>query len=415
MLCPHAVFAQSFDAWYDARVAAVAALRSDAELVDRNGTGADRQREAPADSRSTSLVDQSSATDFVSAAVSLATVVDPKLKELASALGSGGTGGAQSVTASLYALLAGLNGRSPTDPRFYREHVNARRASFTIGTAVSDPDKDGTDRPAAVYGIKILLLNGRDIYTRRNQDRLVAVQNDLTKAGAAQAPLKQRLQLLMFAALDPEGMVSGKPDAKRFAAFLGLLPAFETTVLPRLTPVLLDRIDAEIGAVPELAVLRETIDDTYDAIQKEQQLALAMTSRVRPDSGFSEHRAELVFDYGLSPRVTWTANGSFDYVDKKALGTAKGGRFATEFVGDLTTPRGDWSRLPIRLSVGAQVQWSAGEQIQRDVQAKLTIPFAPGVDLPIVYRYTTMPQTDASGAQTRIGLSLDLSRITKAR
>lgn len=145
--------AQGFDAWFDARIEALI----DEAAVAANGTTADRQRDAPAGDRSASLVDQSSATDFVSAAINLAAVLNPKAADGTSPPGGENTG-AQSITTSLYALVAGFNGTSPTDPEFYKRHVNARRFSFTIGTAESDKEKHNTDKPATVVGAKLLLL-----------------------------------------------------------------------------------------------------------------------------------------------------------------------------------------------------------------------------------------------------------------
>jgi hypothetical protein len=409
--------AQDFNAWFDDRVNIALGVLTDQDTVGENGKGVDRQRESPADDRSTSLVDQSSATDFVSAAVSFASVVDPRLAQLTSAAGLSPSNGAQTVTASFYALLAGFNMKKPTDPQFYKKHVNARRTSLTVGTAASDPAKDNTDRPAGVYGVKVLILNGRDLYSRKNQMRIQNIQALVGKAAAANAVLKARVQELLFEQVEPDGVVGGVVNVAMFAAFLPSLAAtnFPTDVLPHITPEVLDRIDSLIRAQPALATLRMMLRDTYDEIKAEQQLSISYLARVRPDAGYDEHHAALLFDYGLSPRITWTVNGAFDYTDKKSAGIVRAGRIASEFVGDLTRPGSAWGKNPIRLGAGGQVSFASGERIQTDVQAKLTVPLASGIDVPIVYRYTNSKDTTADGAQAKVGFSIDLSRVANGR
>jgi hypothetical protein len=405
--------AQTFDQWFDARVQRAI----DALAMGENSKGADRQREAPSDARSTALVDQTSATDFVAAAANLATVIDPRLAGLAGASTPNTGGGSQAVTASLYALVAGLNGVKPTNPEFYRNHVNARRISLTIGTAASDKATHNTDDPATVYGVKVLVWNSRELFTADNLRRLNEVQKQLSTATAAGATLKQRVQTMLFFDRFPEAMVNGAPDVMRFTAFLLTLgdTQFAGTIT-RASPEVLERIDAEIAAAADpFVTLQSKIRSVYDEIKGGGQLALSYTSNMRPGEGFDEHRAQLIFDYGLSSRLLWTANGSFDYLDKKAAGAVREGRVATEFVGDLSYPRDPFGRVPIRLSLSGQFFWSDGKQTQRDLQVKLSVPLTAGVELPLVYRYTNATEQNVSGAEAKLGLTVDLGRLLMAR
>lgn len=137
----------------------------------------------------------------------------------------------------------------------------------------------------------------------------------------------------------------------------------------------LKKIDAEIlNALPVFASLHDAVLHTYDQIQKAAQLAVMYTATVRTAGGFNKHRAAIAYDYGLTPRVTWTANGSVDYVDKKAFGTSTSGRVATEFIGDVT---------------------SSGEGRKRTSTANRTPPVR-------------------SGSEARVGLSVDLSRLLQS-
>src|SRR5690348_5217631 len=113
--------AQSFDEWFESRIKA--------DIVGRNGNGPEKQRESPStDTRSTSLVDRTSASDFLSVAANVIPVT-PGLSQFTSGTGGNGAGagaaGSTTATATLYALLAAFNRKSPTDPQFYKDHTDA--------------------------------------------------------------------------------------------------------------------------------------------------------------------------------------------------------------------------------------------------------------------------------------------------
>lgn len=402
--------AQTYSEWLQARL--------ERRLVAENGKGADRQRESPAGDRSTSLVDQTSATDFVSVAFNLATVMSPQLANLARTAGipASQPTGAQTVTTSLYALLAGLNGRNPTDPEFYKRHVDARRASFTIGTAASDAAKDNTIKAATVLGGKILLINDRELYRAKNLAEIKSVAKVFDNASLEFTMLKDRIVNLLFRQIHPEGVrADGTFIDAPYIAFNAqiLSDAGFPALMPTFTPEALALVDAQLDTVAQpFNALNQAIRTAYDNIHDGQQLAVVYTAKLRPDAGYNDHRVELAFDYGLSSRVTWTANGSVDYTDKKSAGGDSEGRFATEFVGDLTRGDEGWGRTPMRLAFSGQVSWKRSQQVSRDVQAKFTIPIAAGIELPVVFRYGHSPLGAADGPQARVGLSIDLARLT---
>ncbi len=177
----------------------------------------------------------------------------------------------------------------------------------------------------------------------------------------------------------------------------------------------LKKIDAEIlNALPVFGSLHDAVLHTYDQIQKTAQLAVMYTATVRTAGGFNKHRAAIAYDYGLSPRVTWTANGSVDYVDKKAFRTSTSGRVATEFIGELMSSGEEWSRPPIRLSFSGEVKWASDESTTAREQTKLTIPLAAGFDLPIAYQYGKPDARSAGGSEARVGLSVDLSQLLQS-
>jgi hypothetical protein len=398
----------------------------DKQSVGQNGQGSDRQKESPsADPRSTSLVDQSSATDFFSVAANVLPVT-PGLSQFISSTGSttsdNGATGSTTATASLYALMAGLNKISPTDPKFYAGHALSRRFSFTIGTAASKQATENTDKPATVYGAKVLLINDRELYKKKNLEKLKEVQEANAGAAKASAALKLQIKELIFASLNPPSAVGaqGQPaDLNKFASFISEHLAtdadFQAT-LSSLSPKTKKRIQALIeNSIAAFSQERAILQEKYDQISKAQQLSISYTADIRDAKGNNDHRIGLIFDYGLSPRINWTVNASGDYTDRKSATDSKGGRFATSFQGDLTKSDSAWGKTPIRLTFSGEAKWLTSQKPQYTFESKLSIPLASGIDLPVVYRYANrIAQINQTDSEARLGLSVDISRLAQA-
>ncbi len=259
--------ATTFDGWVQSLIDSVICKQQ----VGENGKGSDRQKESPsADPRSTSLVDQSSATDFFSVAANVIPVSQELSKFVAPGTTSSdaGASGSTTVTATLYALLAGFDKTSPTDPVFYKNHVNARRISFTIGTAVSTQATDNTTTPATVYGTKILLINGRDLYTRKNLDAVSAAQKAVSIAAATSVNMKARVKEVMFLTLHPDGGEKEREDFNLTAFsevnFPNTLRALSPEALKQIQTLIEGFIDAFVGE-------RKTLQDAYDQIHNARQ------------------------------------------------------------------------------------------------------------------------------------------------
>jgi hypothetical protein len=397
----------------------------DKQVVGQNGQGSDRQRESPsADSRSTSLVDQSSATDFFSVAANIIPVT-PGLSQFVSSTGSSGNtsgaAGSTTATTSLFALLAGLNKVNPTDPKFYAEHVFSRRFSFTVGTAASTLATDNTDTPATVYGAKVLLINARELYTKANLARIKQAQEANANAAKASAALKLQVKKLIFAALNPTSVdANGEPsDLDSFAAFIRDHLAGDANFQATLSSLSTDtkkRIQTVIeNSLAAFSQERAVFQQKYDEISKAQQLSISYTADIRDAKGNNYHRVELIFDYGLSPRINWTVNASGDYTDRKTSSDSKGGRFATSFQGNLTQPDSAWGKTPITLTFSGEGKWQTSQKPQYTFESKLTIPLVPGVELPLAYRYANrIAQINQTASEARMGLSVDISRLAHA-
>jgi hypothetical protein len=178
----------------------------------------------------------------------------------------------------------------------------------------------------------------------------------------------------------------------------------------------LKRIDDLIEAeLPAFVDLQSAVSAAYDAIHGGQQLALSATTSFRPAAGNDDYRVQLIYDHGLSSNITWTVNASGDYQDRKSGEDFRGGRIATEFLGTLN--RSDekiWSPSSFTLSFGAEAKWQSKAKPSYTFQARLSIPLITGIDLPIVYRYANRtPVTDTPDPEARLGLSVDVGRLTQ--
>lgn len=419
-------FAQSpttFNDWLNQRVQAAL----DAAKVQENGKGSSRQKETPStDDRSTSLVDQSSATDFLSTALQLIPVSN--INGLAPAQSPGSTAdaskqgtGSGSVTATGYSLIAALSKHALTDPQFYKDHTNARRISFTVGTAASDLATDGTSKVGTIVGAKLAVMNGRDLYSVTGKTAQEEVQHANSARAQVANALFDRIQRLIFEACQPAGDCTlGKqsPDPSHYpSAFLTFWSRFNNMSDLKLSPDLLKEIDVEIqGALPKYENYQKLVREVYDKVRNGRQLALSYQVVKRPDAGNDDHRAEASFDYGLTDRITWTSNASFDYKDRKQLSAIRGGRFATEFKGNLTpeslNPLG---RAPITLSFSGEAKWMEQLKPQYTFQAKITIPLGTGIDLPIAYRFANrQAQISQNDSEARFGLTVDVARLIQS-
>ena len=418
----------TFDLWLQARIdSAVNKAR-----IGINGKSTSKQTQGPStNDRSTSLVDHSSATDFISTALNLVPVSGASTSSASSGASAGSSGtnsagastGSGTVTATLYSLLAGLDHISLTDPHFYAAHTPARQVSFTAGTAQSSSTTDNSSKPGTVVGIKVTPVNGRDLYSKKGQDAVAEVQKALTKAAVAYRPLAIRVRNLIFLACQPEGVCrSGKLDSLDISdsavqAFAAFWNKYQTNMRGlRFSQDNLDQIDQLIqGSLAAFTDYQTIVEKSYDRIHQGQQLAFAYTGVIRSGTGYNDHRAELVFDYGLSDAITWTVNGSGDYIDRKSTKASRGGTVSMEFLSRLThesaDPNGPRS---IMLSFSGQAKWLTMTKPQYACQGALTIPIASGVEIPIAFRWVNRKVLlDQSNTELHVGLSIDAGRVAQ--
>jgi len=150
------------------------------------------QTESPAASESsTSLVDQSSASDLVGVALNLAGL-------------SGGTddkkdANTATVTVSAYSLYSAFKGADPLDPAFYNRNKNWRKLSLTLGfdNEKKEGDEGATDR-VTLAGFKWLIINGRDASNNQNSDERGIIINALSEAAGSFGRLDEEIKGFLF-------------------------------------------------------------------------------------------------------------------------------------------------------------------------------------------------------------------------
>jgi hypothetical protein len=317
---------------------------------------------------------------------------------------------ATTLTISAYSLIAWGSGKEITDPELYKKYTTWRRLYVTLGSAESKLAEDNTDKLATVVGLKWLIINGQDIYSKTGMVEINKVHTAVSAAAGEGAQLKREIQRIIFQS-------RGGGDDAKFAAFI--LENFSEAAFPSLAASLSsdtkDQIDrAILGRLPAFANLSIAIQQAFDKVQHGRQMALSVTSNLRPENGNDDYRAQFIYSHGLNDRITWTVNASADYKNFKNGEDIRMGRFATEFLGTLNNPSASWGRAPITLAFSGEGKWAKNEKPSLTGQVKLTIPITTGLDLPVVYRYANRTAlADESNAEVRLGLTVDVARLAK--
>ncbi len=360
----------------------------------RNGT---QHEEAPAAaSNTTSLVDQTSASDFVSLALNMA--------KLTTSTAGSNDQNSVTVTTSAYSLYAAANHHDPLDPSFYARNIDWRRLYLTLGRDVPDrtaatsagtgtqntgtPMDPHAHGPGTIAGVKFVLWNRRDVTSKSNQKFFDNAVDQLARANVDRAAIEREL------------------DEQ--------LAELKLRTLTKFDQVPEDKIDAIIDKhVQSFITLQKVVTEAASNIRHNRQWAIGYYADLRNAQGYNQHRGEMEFDWGLSARVNWTANASLDFWDAKSFGPNRtGGRAATEFQYRITEDLG--VAQPFLLSFSGFGEWLTHTAPIYKMQLKLTIPLGQqtGVTLPASVTYAS--RTDLiqeSHTEARFGFSFDAGKL----
>jgi hypothetical protein len=402
---------QNFSAWMRQEVLNAQQRQVALTAIAENGNGVANQKESPsADTASTSLVDTSSASDFASLALNLSGLRTGEETDKP-------TSGSLSVT--LYSLVAAAKGISLTDPAFYKTGTPWRRVVATVGSEESKPADHFTDKPSTNLGVKVLLINSRDIYSRNGQRELDKMSKTVLDFQMIELRLRDPLQCAIFEAttMAGGGPTNCTPQNQAYVEFQrSALDADwpKTLVALKANEAGLNRV---LAIIANLAASRtaatEEVTKAVERIRRGRQLSVAYFTKQREADGTDEHRLALIFDYGLSERLNWTLNASIDHRDRKLLADADIRRFATEFQAKLSNPGGQtWNTRPVTLSGGGEASKDPDSDWLIRAQIKLVVPITVGVDVPVAYTYANRDAEGiTSGSQLKLSLAIDPVRL----
>ena len=392
--------ASDFDTWLNCRVGRVITLAA-------GPAGGEKQAESPsvADDSPT-LVDASSAPDFVGFGMTLVGLHDPPDR------GTDATTGGTSITTTAYSLLALAYGRDPlADRDFYYNHPNWRRVSFTVGRQPARDDGLGLNSEATNVGAKLLLLNQREI---ARDEVLDDVQQAVKQANLSYANISNVVQEILAGALAPGTAVGPfAAGALGLTTFKATLAKIDSNVAKQIDAAILARIGAEVA-------MRDAIRNTIAEVKRRPQVSLAWASNLRDPKGPDQHRIEGIVDYRMAPRLELTANFGVDLIDRKNLVLLPGtdtsvARGAAALTLALSEEGRDLlPRDAVTLALSADVQRKRDDTAYR-VQLKFDFPIVTGMSLPVSLTWADSPERiNEKEVRGLFGFTVDTSKLAAA-
>lgn len=444
-----------FNNWLSTRIDERIKANAQARIDQRSNVN---QTEAPAiGDDSTSLVDQSSASDLIGLALNLS--------GLANGNNNSQDKNSASVTATAYSLFATMNGAQPLDPSFYNKHRNWRRLSFTLGFEKGQTDSKGNQtEDTTIAGAKYLLVSRRDAGHPSHQKELNIVYDNLKAAAVNLAQLNQEVKNFLFygdptmrdklritddvrffiqeqirTASNPEDkddfqkllnqpveswfdfnkeddLSNVRIDVKTFVERKYLGPDGFPNFVKALGDDGLKEIDQLIDArLDAFTSLNDASRKAVEKIRRAPQLSFAFMSKLKkrePD----EYTGEAIFDYGLHDRVNLTLNGSYFYKKSRVIGgDLRGADFAGQLQFQATPEKSLVGRSPLYFYLASDGSWNSGNKFIYRLQGKVKIPIAEGIDLPLSLTFANkkdlINERDVRG---QFGFTFDSAKLFRA-
>lgn len=452
---PNAQGVNDFNNWLSTRIDERIKENAQAKIDQRSNVN---QTEAPAiGDSSTSLVDQSSASDLIGLALNLS--------GLANGNNNSQDKNSASVTATAYSLFATMNGAEPLDPSFYNKHRNWRRLSFTLGFEKGQTDSSGNQtEDTTIAGAKYLLVSRRDAGHPSHQKELNVVYDNLKAAAVNFAQLNQEVKNFLFygdptmrdklrivddvrffiqeqirTASNPEDkadfekllsqpvdswfefnkeddLSNVRIDVKTFVERKYLGPDAFPNFVKALGDDGLKEIDQLIDARLEaFTSLNDASRKAIEKIRRAPQLSFAFMSKLKKQDA-DEFTGEAIFDYGLHDRVNLTLNGSYFYKNSRVIGgDLRGANFAGQLQFQATPEKSLVGRSPLYFYLASDGSWNSGNKFIYRLQGKVKIPIAEGIDLPLSLTFANkkdlINERDVRG---QFGFTFDSAKLFRA-
>jgi hypothetical protein len=371
-----------FGGWLNCKIAAQIAVKN-------NGLNVSKQQEVPTVSpQSTSLVDQSSASDFFNLAMNLA--------QASGGADSTNNTNSVTVTTSAYALYAAANRHDPFDPDFYARKRNWRRAYLTLGRDIPNSTSATKDphlqQPGTIGGLKLSLYDKRDISHPANQPQFGEAAKALGQSARAYANIMAD--------------VSAKiPGILARTSFKDLTDAQNQEIN--------QIIDRNMKA---FEALNSALQRAVDNIRSQAQWAFSYQGDFRNSQGYNLHKAGTQFALGPNPWVNFTLNANYQRWDGKKFGPDRqGGDLAAEF--DYRITEDTTVAQPYLLSLSVQSEWLTKQKPVYKAQLKLTIPLGQKTGLSFPASVTYASRSDLiqeARVEGRFGFTFDVAKVFAA-
>ncbi|HBY63173.1 MAG TPA: hypothetical protein DEH78_25405 [Solibacterales bacterium] len=328
------------------------------------------------DRGSTTFVDQSSGSDFLSGAFNLAPVGGA-----AAAAGAGGNANSGSVTASVYSLWALASGSNPLLPEVYRARQNLRSVYLTLGR--EEVEAGNTNTPGTVAGVKWLIYNRRDASSIAQDKEATKLAGEIaTGFASAAAQAAARIAQVLH-----QAHVAGGGTATKTQFLLTL------TGTEKIESLLKEAGKEDEGAsiVKDYAARSSAAEvklkDFVAALRRRAQVSLAWQTTQRKGDLNDDHRLLFIFDRGVRQSLFFTFNASYDYSNSRKVGAdVRGGRGAFDFRWFAVQPRFLSGKDPLQLGLAGEAL-RAKDDWQYRAQLQLVIPVAAGVNFPVSFGY----------------------------
>lgn len=353
-----------------------------------NQTSNSNQSEAPSSSaNTTSLVDQTSVSDLFGFALDLA--------QFASGVPDSSKTNSVAMTTTPYALYCASTGADPLNPEVYNAFGVLRRFSFAYG--YDDPSQNKT-APLQMYGLKILLINGRD--AAGNPAQLAKITEALQAYAGAHSRMVKKVQELLY-------LRSGQADSVSLEDFT--VDSFDQA-FARLSES--ERSDIDEIILSELGsfeALEKTTTDAIETIRSAPQLSFSVTMKKEGAITRSMSLA-LQHEYGIGNNLQFLANGSYQETRLDSGGTANGGKVSVEV--QFSTGDANLSfRKPLQLSFAASGNWMKEALPLYQWQLKVAIPIAKGMDLPLAFTWSKGNLIEEGDFSVQLGFGFDIARL----
>lgn len=342
-------------------------------------------------SGSTSLVDESSASDLVGIAVNLLGVSTESPDRTST-----------SATVSAYAIKAALAGEEPLRPENYVRDAAWRRLSFAFGVDFPQESDDESER-GVITGFKYLIYTERDISQGGTFQELDRNGHNLL-AEATQSLLDavhDHIETIVVPALCelPDGRGHGVDESKISAEDAALL-------------------DAALRGPGEAAVAYEReAQKLANQINERPQVAIEFLTNQRRQDGTDEYAGVVTADVGwdanlgFADKIAFTANGSYEYLDKKLMADSQGGKVGAQFR-FLPTQELITERVPWIASLAADARWLTNQKPRYRVQAKFTIALFDGVNLPLSVSWASTSEfNEEEEVLGNVGFTFDTAKL----